>query len=337
MKRTKTSVLALLVLAIAVTTLSGCGKKALIRVNGEKITKDEFYSRLERVPVQTPQGPQMAGRYVVQQLIAEKLVEQLAKEQKVAPTEEQINKKINFIKKQSGDLRKVLAARGMTLDDLKHQIAVEQAFVNIVSKGVNIPESKVRKVYEDGLKSPNSPWVRPEQVRISAIICSSKDKAEKAYKLLKSGTEFGTVAMQYSEDELSKQTQGVVGWVARNSNVPKIVKDLAFGLKPGQFSQPTLIEGKWVIIKADQRRPKKITPYEDVKDVIREQLAIQEGSKKNDFRTAIRNFTKKADIQVTSSTYKDIPQMIKKEAAKAIELAKPGATGTPGTPAAPTR
>ncbi len=327
-------VVVILILAVVVTTLAGCGKKALIRVNGEKITKDEFYSRLERVPVQTPQGPQMAGRFIVQQLIAEKLVEQLAREQKVEPTEEQINKKITFIKKQSGgDLRKVLAARGMTLENLKHQIAVEQAFVNIVSKGVNIPESKVRKVYEDGLKQPNSPWVRPEQVRISAIICSNKDKAEKAYKLLKAGTEFGTVALQYSEDELTKQTQGVVGWVARTSNVPQIVKDLAFGLKPGEFSKPTLIEGKWVIIKADQRRPKKITPYEDVKDVIREQLALQEGTKKNDFRTAIRNFTKKADIQVTSSTYKDIPDMIKKEATKAIELAKPGATGTPGTTA----
>lgn len=330
MKGTGIRFVLFLVLVASVATLAGCGKKALIRVNGEKIPKDEFYARLERVVVQTPQGPQMAGRFVVQQLIAEKLVEQLAKEQNVEPTEEQINKKIAFIKKQSGgDLRKVLAARGMTLDDLKHQIVVEQSFVNIVSKGVNIPESKVRKVYEDGLKSPNSPWVRPEQVRISAIICSSKDKAEKAYKLLKSGTEFGTVAIQYSEDELSKQTQGVVGWVSRNSNVPQIVKDLSFGLKPGEFSKPTLIEGKWVIIKADQRRPKKITPYEDVKDIIREQLAIQEGSKKNDFRAAIRNFTKKADIQVTSSTYKDIPEMIKKEASKAIELAKPGATGTP--------
>jgi hypothetical protein len=102
MSRMRLSVVALVALAIAATMLAGCGRRGLIRVNGEKIRKDEFYSRLERVPVQTQQGPQMAGRYLIQQMIAEKLVQQLAKDKKVEPTEAQINKKIDFFKKQTG-------------------------------------------------------------------------------------------------------------------------------------------------------------------------------------------------------------------------------------------
>ena len=332
MSRMRLSVVALVALAIAATTLAGCGRRGLIRVNGEKIGKDDFYARLERVPVQTPQGAQMAGRYIVQQMIAEKLVQQLAKEEKVEPTEAQINKKIEFFKKQSGgDIRKALAQRGMNLDDLKRQVAVEQSFVNVVTRGITIPDDKVRQAYNVALKAKNTTLIRPEGVKISGIIVASKAKADKAYSVLKGGTDFGTVALQYTEDPYGKQSQGVLGWVARDmKGIPPIVRSTAFGLQIGQFSKPILVEKKWVIVRADQRRPKKITQYDEVKDAIREQLAMQEGAKKNDFRADMRKFTKKADIIINAQVYKDIGETIKKEAAKALEIAnpKPGAGPT---------
>ena len=83
-------------------------------VNGEKVSKDEFYPRLERIPVQTQQGTKLAGQYVVEQMIGEKLIEQLAKKENVAPTDAQIEAKIKVIRKESnGDIAQLLNSQGM--------------------------------------------------------------------------------------------------------------------------------------------------------------------------------------------------------------------------------
>ncbi len=351
MSRMRLSVGALLALAIVATTLAGCGRRGLIRVNGEKIKKNEFYSRLERVPVQTPQGTQLAGRYIVQQMISEKLIQQLAKDQKVEPTEEQIKKKIDFLKKQSGgDMNKALAQRGLTLDDLKRQITVEQAFVNVVTKGISVPDDKVRKAYDEALNAKNSTLIRPEQVMVSAIITSSKPKIDKAHKLLSNGQEFSAVAQQISDEEVwVKNTAGRMGWASRDGNIDLVLgrkatfgEDFAkrvFALGVGKFSAPFKSADQWVILRADRKRDKKITKYDEIKDVIREQLMMQEGAKKGDYRKEMQTFTKNADITINNSTYKDIAEAIKKEASKALEAAtrKPGTPpGTAPTPGAAT-
>jgi len=348
MSRMRLSVLALVALAVAVTTLAGCGRRALIRVNGEKIKKEDFYARLERVPVQTPQGPQMAGRYVVQQMIAEKLVQQLAKEQKIEPTEEQIAKKIDFFKKQSGgDIGKALAQRGITLDDLKRQVAVEQSFVNIVTKGVSIPDDKVRKAYNGALNAKNSTLIRPEQVMVSAVITKNKTKIDKAYKMLSGGQEFGSIAQQLSDPDVwVRNSNGKIGWASRDGVIDLVLgrkatfgKEFAarvFALGTGKFTAPFKSGDQWVVLKADQRRPKRITQYDEMKDVIREQLMMQEGAKKNDFRADMRKFTKNADIVINAQMYQDIGETIKKEAGKALELAQPKPGQGPGAaPVAP--
>ena len=163
MQRMRISVVALLALAVVLSTLVGCGRRGLINVNGEKIAKEEFYARLERVPVQTARGKKMAGQYVIEQMIAERLMQQLAEEKGVEPTEEQITKKIDLVKKQSGgDIRKILAQRGITMEDMKRQLTVEQSMVNVITKGVKVPEADIKKAYEDALQVENSIFKRPE-------------------------------------------------------------------------------------------------------------------------------------------------------------------------------
>ncbi|MGC8863194.1 MAG: peptidyl-prolyl cis-trans isomerase [Armatimonadota bacterium] len=357
MSRMRSSVVALVVVAIAATALAGCGRRGLIRVNGEKIQWKDFCSRLERTTVQTPQGPQLAGRYVVQQLIQEELIRQLAKQEKVEPTEEQINKKIELFKKQTGgDMARILGQMGMTLDDLKRQIAVEQAYINVVTKGITIPEEKVRKAYNEALRAKDSPFVRPEQVLVSAIITNSKAKIDKASKLLASGQEFGTVSRKLS-DVWVKQTDGKLGWasrdgmidlvVGRKAGLPKEFANRIFSLQIGKYTAPfesvsTIQQGdrtvtvkQWVILRADQKRQKRITTYDEVKDRIRETLAMQEGARRKEVQKKMQMFAKNADIVINSAIYKDIGERIKEEAGKALEAAKPGAAPLGPTPAVP--
>ncbi|MCX6344284.1 MAG: peptidyl-prolyl cis-trans isomerase [Armatimonadetes bacterium] len=314
--------LVLLALVILTTALAGCGRKGFIRVNGEKVSKDEFIQRLERIPVQTQEGNKLAGQYVVEQIIAEQLIAQLAKKNNVEPTDAQIETKIKALRAENGgDLPQMLAAQGMTEDDLKTKIRSEQALINILSKGVDIPDADVKKAYNEALAAKNSPFKRSAQVKLSVIVAKTKAKVDKAYKLLTNGTEFSAVAMQYSEAPDAKSSQGQLNWLSKDEKrIPQIIRDIAFGLQKESYSKPFLVAGTWVIVKADATRPAKVTKYEDVKDIIKEQLAVRKGAQNSTFREDLRKFTKEADISVNADRYKGIPAYIKKQAASSLPL-----------------
>ncbi|MEN6358431.1 MAG: lipoprotein [Armatimonadota bacterium] len=321
MHKIRFSLIAIVLLAILTTLLAGCGRKGLVKVNGEKVSKDEFYSRLEQVPVQTQQGTKMAGQYVIEQIIGEKLVQGLAKKEGVAPTEDQIEKKITAIKKESGgDLAKVLAQRGMTMDDLKKQLTIQQALVNVVSKGVTVPDADVKKAYEQALAAKNSPFKRPAQVFMSVIVSSDKNAVDKAYKMISDGTDFNTVAMQTNDIPVLKQSQGKLGWVSRDDTMfGTQVRKYAFSLDIGKTTKPFKDDNKWVILRAERKRPQRIQKYNDVKDMIREQIAVAKGSQTGTFREDLQKFTKESDIVVNAERYKGIVDNIKKEATKSLE------------------
>jgi parvulin-like peptidyl-prolyl isomerase len=328
MNRRIAEAVALIVLVAAVVTLTGCGMRGLIRVNGEKISKDEFYQRLERVPVQTQQGPQPAGRYVIQQIISEKLIQQLAKEKGVPASEQQVTRKVDFIKKQNGgDLRRFLGERGMTLDELKQQLALQQAIVNLYTKSVKVSDAEVQAEYNKALNAPGSGLKRPEQVMVSAVITNSKEKMDRAYAMLKKGQEFGAVAMRMSEVPGAKASQGRLDWVARNDRrLPPQVSAAIFALEPGKYTQPMRVDKQWVLFRADQRRPAKTTALAEIKDMLREQIAMAKASKNNAFQKEMTAFAKKSDIVVNADRYKNVPDELRKQMAMPAQAA-PGAPG----------
>lgn len=327
-------VIVLFVLVALVFTLTGCGRKGLVRVNGEKVSKDEFYVRLEKVPVQTQQGPKPAGRYVIEQIISEKLVEQLAKDKNVVPTEAQINNKINFIKKQSGgDLRKLLASRGMTLEDMKRQIALQQAFSNLFTRTVKVSDSEIKAEYDKALAAKDSPFKRPEQVLVSAVVANSKEKIEKAHKMLTEGQEFGPVAMQMSDMQGAKESQGRLDWFSRtDTRMPQEAISAVFAQAPGKFTAPMKFDEQWVILKTDQKRPAKVTAYNEVKEMLKEQIAMSKAAKDDTFRKDMQAFAKKSDIVVNAERYKDIPESIKKQIEMPAQMEQ--GAGAPAQPPA---
>lgn len=316
------------VLLAVVVCLTGCGKKNLISVNGESVSRDEFYARLEKVPVQTPTGTKMAGEYVVEQLINERLVQAFAKEKGVPPTDAQIDKRVEDLRKRSGNkLPQMLQQNGMTLEELKGRLRVQQSFINVITKGVSVDDAIVKKAYDDALKAPNSPFKRPSQVRTSIIIAKDKAKIDKAYKMLQGGTDFGTVAMRLSEDE-TKSRQGIMGWLSRGMDkMPKVVEDAAFSLDVGKVTSPFQVQGSWAILKVDQKRPSKITGLAEVRDQIKEQLMIQKGSSEAKFRDELKKFVTDAKMVVSIERYKNVPENIKKQA---VEVPKMPASGMPG-------
>ena len=97
------------------------------------------------------------------------------------PAEAQIEKKIAFEKKE-GSLQDKLRQRGITLEDYKKELYAQQAFVNIVTKGIKVDDKEVKEFYA---KAKDSLYTKPERTLISAVICNSKQQIDKAYSQLK--------------------------------------------------------------------------------------------------------------------------------------------------------
>ncbi len=296
--------------------LSGCGKKEMISVNGEKVSRDEFYSRLEQVPVQTNTGTRLAGDHVVRKLIDEILILQYAKQKGVAPTDQQVTARIDRVRKQEGvDLAAMLKQSGMSMDDYKKQQAVEQAFVNVISKNITISDAELQKAYQLALKDPKSGLKRPAQVIIS-LIAVGKAGLPLVQKRLNSGENFNSVAKELSEDPTGKKSAGQLGvWLSAGMpRVPPIIIKTAFATGQAKFSDPIFLDGKYYIIHVDRKRDAKVTSYDEIKALIQERMAIAQGMRRGEFKKDMKDFIIKSKIDIRSSNYKEIAKQIKETA-----------------------
>jgi len=325
MRAIKLSLIAVLVLA----ALAGCGRRGLIDVNGDKIGKDEFYARLERVPVQTIKGGQRvtvpAGQYVIEQVISEQLVQQLAKEEKVPPTDAQIEATLKYFKSSSGgSFLAQLRQQGMSQDDWKRQRKIQQSVINLMTKGVKVSDDEVKQAYQKSIAQ----FTHPAAVHISVIIIKEQDKINKAYKLLQQKQEFGTVAMTLSEDKATAPSGGTVGWLSMNmEGVPIQIRKAAFAAPVGSYSKPIFIADKrepgWIIVKADQTRKATTESFDTVKVFpLKERVALQKADPKQ-FEERLRKFITKSKIKVNAERYKKLPEMMKKSAGMPANL-EPG-------------
>ncbi|MEN6521801.1 MAG: SurA N-terminal domain-containing protein [Armatimonadota bacterium] len=305
--------LALFVVAglLVAFVLSGCGKGSFVSVNGEKISKDEFYKKLELTSIQG----RPAGELVLDQMINEKLIDQMAKEKGVLPTEAQINEKIEYLKK-DGSLTQVLQQRGLTIDEFKSEIYPRQAMINIVTKGVTVSDKEVNDRYN---QIKDRLYTTAANVEIAAVICGKKEKIEKADAQIKQGVDFGTVAMRLSEDKLSNQTQGKLGRVWRGQpGVPTNLIEEAFKLKVGDVSKPFLVAPKgqtpqWVIIKATDRKPKVVRTFNEVKSQCREDVALMKGQTTTDIPKLLQKKRDSSTIIISPERYKQLAKIQKKK------------------------
>ena len=74
------------------------------------------------------------------------------------------------------------------------------------------------------------------QVHARHILIDSADLANSLLTQLQAGADFASLAQQYSQDTLTRDGGGDLGWFPRGVLISKEVEDAAFALQPGQFS-----------------------------------------------------------------------------------------------------
>lgn len=135
-------------------------------------------------------------------------------------------------------------------------------FDKVISQGIE--EKEVRAFFDEHVGARQS----EEEVRARHILVADKDKARELHQKIAHGADFADLARQFSTDPGSKDQGGDLGFFGRGQMVPQF-EEAAFGLKPGEVSQPFETQFGWHIVQVDERRARQLPPYDAIKERVR--------------------------------------------------------------------
>ena len=271
---------------------SGVGKGVVAVVGGNTITRAEFDQLLGQAErsykAQRRQFPKAGSSeyralqdQAVQFLVQRAEFAQKAKELGVSVADQQVEDRLNQVKKQyfGGSKKRYeaqLKQQGLTdaqvRQDIRAQLVSEGIFKKVTS-GAKVTEAEVNDYY---LKHPEQ-YSQPQSRQVRHILVKSKALADKLYKQLTAGADFAALAKKNSQDPGSKSLGGKLT-VSKGQTVPEFDK-VAFSLKTKEISKPVKTQYGWHIIQAlGPVKPRQTTPLDKVKTAIRQQLLQQKRS-----------------------------------------------------------
>jgi len=301
MMKSRLFLLPALLLAFVFTGCGGDDKQsvpadAVASVDGEPIQKTEFDTLISQAkksyenqkrdfPAAGSQEYQTLKNQAVQFLVQRRQFEQEAEELGIKIEEQQVEDRLEQIKKQyfGGDQKKYetqLKEQGLSdvqvRNDIRAQLVSEKIFEQ-VTKDVKVSDEDVKAYYEKNKAN----YSQPESRDVRHILVKTKVKADDIAAQLRNGGDFAALAKKFSEDTGSKATGGKLT-ITKRQTVPEFDKK-AFSLKKNEISAPVKTQFGFHIIQAlSDVKPQKVTPLKDVKDAIRQEL---QQTKKNEAMT----------------------------------------------------
>jgi peptidyl-prolyl cis-trans isomerase D len=150
--------------------------------------------------------------------------------------------------------------------------------VDALRAKVVVPESDVRRAYEDNIDQ----YSTPEQIRASHILLKTegkddaavKAKIEDILKQARAGADFGELAKKYSEDESNAKNGGDLDYFGHGKMVPEF-DAVAFTMQPGQISDVVKTQFGYHIIKLTDKKPGTTRPFADLRQQLTDQLSSE--------------------------------------------------------------
>ncbi len=233
------------------------------QVNDVVITKGAVYDAMF----------QQVGKSIVDKLVSEELIRAEAKKEAIEAKAADIDAELKDIKANfpsEEEFEKRLKEAGVTLDDVRKDLATNVLLKKMLEKKYPIKESDIKDYYDKNKDSFNT----EEQVRASHILVKTKAEAEAVKKQLDGGEDFAKVAKEKSVDG-SAQNGGDLGLFGKGAMVPPFEK-AAFALDIGKVSDIVESEFGFHIIKVTEKQPAKSFTFEekkaDVQKILQQQL-----------------------------------------------------------------
>jgi peptidyl-prolyl cis-trans isomerase SurA len=300
------------------------GSDVMAKVNGSKILRsevDKYYNAQIAGAPQKPSAEQADSLRlsILRELIDNEILMQRAQKLGLLATDEEVQSKLNELKA-SGTQEQFearLKEQGLTLDDLKQNIrrslTIDKVLNKEITSKIDITDSDITDYYnahkvEFNLIEPqyhlaqifvtSQPGpVRNRKDNKAQNEADAKKKIQMISNRLDSGEDFGTVAMDYSEDPESSVNGGDIGLIPESGlkQTDQATRDAVLKLKPGQYSG---------IIQTTDPRTKAVA-YRIVKLVAKEPAGQRDLSDPR-VQQAIRDELRNRREQLLKAAYYDV-------------------------------
>lgn len=303
------------VLGAALVGCSGGGGGTLAKINGEAISNEDFNSYLEtkstvRVLVsgQTAELPvaDTLAFQAMQDLVAQRLVIQLAKKAGVAPSDKDVEEEIKFKTKLQSTYIQTLKTRGLSTKQIRDLVEVQLAQEKLVSKGITVTDAELEETIK---KNPNL-FVEPAKATLELLFVEKEADREAADRALRSGQAFTNVRGLYDKAPANLRAQfdatRIQGEGLNTDTLNDPFKSAVAKTEPGKLTEWMRAGTGWARIKVHQKFPKKNlerTPERMV--FLKRQLAIQKGGKDKDVGKQVADLLKESKIDITEPSLKE--------------------------------
>ena len=185
---------------------------------------------------------------------------------------QEVNKRITFFESQLGSLNKVEEYFKRSIDNMKEELSIvvtDQLYTqkkqNIIINNVNITPNEV-KDYLNSLENDDIPLI-PTQLELSQLVILPKLSSEKKKSIkekldgfrsrIYSGEDFKVLATLYSDDVVSANNGGELGFMSRGELLPEFER-AAFKLKDNEISEVVETKFGFHLIQMIERRGEQI-------------------------------------------------------------------------------
>ena len=273
-------------------------------VNDHVILLSEVRTRMAPFMAQLAQMPDENARrqrakqvesQALEQIIGEELIAQQARTLRLAVSDRDLDLAVKDVMQKNGLTDETLAAalsrEGQTIESyrqtiLRPQLLRMRVLQVQVRPRVSVTEDELRALYQKNLRKLGV----ETQVRLRDIVriippAASPSVVEDQEALItdlarriKEGEDFAKLAAEYSEDSLTKENGGDLGYVG-SGKLPLAIERIAFDLEPGSVSEPIRTEDGFHLIKVEDRKESAARPFDDVKEQLRQQLFAEKMEK----------------------------------------------------------
>lgn len=290
------------------------------------ISEPEFYAQLQGfVPNASAQSfapiGQPTGRLVLQQMLQNLMVEGLAQDEGVAPTDAEIDTQYN-VNKTIQDARSIkpfeqsITDAGLTPQIIKDlQVKPYLSQIKLATKGATISDDDIQKYYTTNKEKE---FTKPARVHIKRIVVSNQAEAQDISKAIAGGQTFesqvsksldkttpdGDIAQWVPTDPAPPQLAALIKPI-KATDAGKVTAPIVFRPNPSQ--PPTY----W-IVKVVEKKDKEVVSEADAKDLIHAQLLQQKAQAdpqaQQTMQQSLHDFQMAAKVSINGAQYATLAQ-----------------------------
>lgn len=287
----KTALCAVIILAVlSLLFFSGCNSnRAIAVVNGERITRGELETYKKILMLTNPGFEEMlkdserkatVDKELMEILIQIELFKQSAQKLGLDVSEEESEKAYQEARKYIEDFLGSAEEYEKKINEIK---LTEEQFRQLMKDslyGEKIVEHFTGQVTDEEVRDfiEEYPEVMkiPAKIDVSHILVDSEEEALAARERILAGEDFGDVAVEVSKDTVANEQKGRLGPITVDD--PLYDKDFmaaAKALEVGELSVPVETQFGWHLIFLHERIPEQEYAFEDVRDIIAQNLAYE--------------------------------------------------------------